>query len=280
MDRRLTPANGRVAATNLKGVIKAKQYTEGRHATVITPIADLLDAPDGNLDRQLLFGAHVTIFEENSGKGYAFVQSLWDGYVGYVAHEALGARGNPTHRVIALATHVYPEPSIKTRPLCTLSLGSDVTTSKITGDLTEIATGGFIPSCHLRPIGNTGLDWVSVAEQFLGVPYLWGGNSAFGIDCAGLVQIALRQVGICVPADSDLQEKSPTLISFSSGSLPKRGELVFWAGHVGIFQSERQIIHANGHHMSVSSEDFSKVCTRISKNGGGHPTAFGSFSIC
>ena len=212
-DRLLTAANGRVAASHLKGVVVADRYVEGRPATIILPMADLLDSPDGNLDRQLLLGAPVTVLEEDSGNCHAFVQSCWDGYVGYVAQNALGASVAPTHRVSALATHVYPERSIKTSPLCSLSLGADVCVSEFADGLAALESGGVVPACQPSALGKFDGGWVGGAEKFLGGPYLWGGNSAYGIDCSGLVQLALRQVGICVPADSDMQENAPTLIS-------------------------------------------------------------------
>ena len=103
-------------------------------------------------------------------------------------------------------------------------------------------------------------DPVVVAELYLGAPYLWGGNSVFGIDCSGLVQAAFKDCGMLVPGDSDLQALAGTEVQMQD---LRRGDLMFWPGHVAILRDARTIIHANAHHMATVIEDLAHALVRI-----------------
>jgi cell wall-associated NlpC family hydrolase len=126
---------------------------------------------------------------------------------------------------------------------------------------------------HLQSLSKPADDWVSVAETLEHTPYLWGGASAFGIDCSGLVQLAMRMAGRKAPRDSDMQAAGiGTLIDPDPAGL-ERGDLVFWKGHVAIVTGADRIIHANGHTMTVARERLSEAIARIGYLYG-QPTAF------
>lgn len=262
-DRRLTPANGRVAHVSLKGIVQAEFYVEGTASRIAVPLTDLCIRPDGPRDRQLLLGAAVLVLDRQSG--WAFVQARYDGYVGWVVETALGQPIPPTHAVCARATHLYPEPAVRMRELASLSLGAEVAVLAQTGSFAE-TTGGFIPLVHIRPLTRPFADPVAVAELLLGTPYLWGGNSAFGIDCSGLVQLACHACGIDCPGDSDMQSDALGT-PLDPGATLKRGDLIFWKGHVATVADDRRIIHANGHSMSVAYEGIEDAQARIAAEG-------------
>jgi len=264
-DRRLTPANGRVAAERLRGTALADTFSSGAARQVVAPVADLLRAPGGARDRQLIRGAGVTVYEER--EGWAFVEAVADGYVGYLPLEALGEGTAPTHVVAARASHAYAEPDFKSPELMGLSLGSLLA---VDGESARFAStdAGFVPLAHLREIGPEP-DPVAVAERLLGTPYLWGGNSAWGIDCSGLVQIACSFCGITCPGDSDLQEAAFA----EAGGGYARGDLLFWKGHVAWVADEVTLLHANVHHMAVVHEPMEAAIARIEAQGDGPVTA-------
>ncbi|MDE4133462.1 NlpC/P60 family protein [Phaeobacter sp. QD34_3] len=238
-------------------------------ARIAHPVVDLLRAPGGTRERQLLYGESVAVLSRDSD--WAEIRASKDGYTGHVATQALAAPLEATHWVSAPATHAYEAADFKSRDLCALSFGSRLQVSAQTGRFAETELG-HIPKVHLSPIGTGLNDPVTVAEKFLGTPYLWGGNSRFGIDCSGLVQAALLACGIPCPGDSGPQERElGTALPAASGY--ERGDLLFWKGHVALVRDPDHIIHANAHDMAVAIEPLEAAILRILEQGDGPVTA-------
>lgn len=260
-DRRLTPATDRVALSTLRGVLDRPEWTDGQPARIARPVTDLLARPEGPRDRQLLWGADVTVIETRGD--HAFVQAGADGYCGWIDRAALTADLPPlTHRVTAPATHVYPEPDMKTREISSLSLGSRLAVTGTRDGFAALATGGYVPAQHVGQ--GPAPDPVRVAESLLGTPYLWGGNSRWGIDCSGLVQMALTACDRPCPGDSDLQRAA-----FAPTDRIERGDLLFWPGHVAMAVSADMMIHATAWAMAVILEPIASAMSRIEAAGQG-----------
>ncbi len=265
MDRRLTPANGRVAAAHLQGQVEAMDFVTAEAASVGQAVVNLCDAPAGNRDRQLLLGAQVSVYERRDG--WAFVQSKRDGYVGYLPLSALAPAADVTHRVATLATHVYSAESFKSPDLLHLSFGSEVRVTDERRHFFETPFG-FVPKKHLRPLALPFSDPATIAQLYFGVPYLWGGNSSLGIDCSGLVQAGFLACGIPCAGDSDLQ-CAGLGVPVEPDEPLQRGDLVFWEGHVAMMVDVEMMIHANAHHMAVVYEPLERAVLRIKAQGDG-----------
>jgi cell wall-associated NlpC family hydrolase len=275
-DPRLTPARPDLAAAHLRGEIEAARYVEGRRMHVRDGLADLRGEPSHSaaVTTQAIYGEEVMLYEDH--EGWAWVQLATDGYVGYLAREALAeGAANATHRIRVNRSFVYPAADLKVPVLAALPLGAAVKVEDEEGAFARLAAGGFVFAPHLRALGEKVKDFVGVAEGFLGSPYLWGGKSSLGIDCSGLVQIALAEAGIAAPRDTDLQERALGIELPLNARLEalRRGDLVFWKGHVGIMRDVQTLLHANAHHMLVSSEPLDGVRDRIRQKGGGDITA-------
>ena len=268
-DRRLTPANGLVAASHLKGQVEAEAFVDGEAASIGQVVVDLLAKPDGKRDRQLLMGAAVTVYGRRDG--WAFVQAKRDGYVGYVKEAALTQHHSPTHRVATPATHAYATESFKSQDLLHLPFGAELSVIDERHKFFETPQG-FIPKKHLRPLTHPFSDPATVAQLFFGVPYLWGGNSSLGIDCSGLVQAAYQACGHICPGDSDLQQEGLGRALDANASL-HRGDLIFWKGHIAMMVDGETMIHANAHHMAVVYEGLAQATLRIKAQGDGDITA-------
>lgn len=263
-DPRLTPFSGRVAHVSLLGRIDAPAYTAGENMRVCNSLVDLLRSPDGPRDRQILQGARVCVIDRDGA--FAYVQAEADGYCGWVLSDALGTDFSVTHQVFTRSTHRYSAPDLKSPEQGALSLNSQVEITGKDGRFLRCRDSFWLPEQHLAPIGQAANDPVSVAESLLGTPYLWGGNSAFGVDCSGLVQLALHACGIPCPADSD-QQKQVLGVTLGEGEPPKRGDLLFWRGHVAWVSAPDMILHANAHTMSVAYEPFLTAIKRIAAEG-------------
>jgi cell wall-associated NlpC family hydrolase len=273
-DPRTTPARADLAALHLKGRVTAARFVTGTELEVRDAQAPVRrePSPEAPLDTETLHGERVTVYDDN-GEGWCWGQLSSDGYVGWMPTNALGEPGPPaTHRVAALRTLVFPVRNIKAPPVDALPFGSRVAVNAAQrdggGDLTDLASGFCVPARHLARLDSTELDFVAVAERFLGVPYLWGGKTSLGIDCSGLVQTALTACGIGCPRDSDMQEDAlgvPLATDAPAGW--RRGDLIFWKGHVAIVRDEETIVHANAFHMAVAIESTVEALRRIAGAG-------------
>ncbi|KAF0170695.1 MAG: hypothetical protein FD162_3413 [Rhodobacteraceae bacterium] len=258
MDRRLTPATARCAHISLKGLVTAERFTEGTRRRVSMPLVDLLRSPNGGRERQLMLGEAFIVIDHQDGHAFGFAGK--DGYCGWLPEAALSDGPKPTHWVASPGTHLYPEPRVQARELAALPMGAQVAVVSQTPKFTE-TTQGFIPTPHLRALGDWLNDPVAVAESLLGTPYLWGGNSRAGIDCSGLAQAALLACGIKAPGDADLQEALGDAVPEAAPL--RRGDLMFWKGHIALIVDESRLIHANGHTMSVAYEGIDACIQRI-----------------
>jgi len=314
-DPRLNAYRPDLADARLRGQVEARRFVAGEAARIIVPVANLYQHPprrrpartaagrnEGGPARpgaaaQLLYGANIRVFSRAGS--YAWLQAEADSYVGYVRISALTAdpaalAQQPTHYVAAPRSFLYSEADLRSAPVAALSLGSRVC---IAGAETRrgtayalLASGEALIAGHLKPLGDYAADYVAVAETLLETPYLWGGASAFGIDCSGLVQLALAAAGQRAPRDSDMQaetigaplpiaaaETKAKRAAEAAAAIPaglRRSDLVFWRGHVAIMRNATEIIHANGHTMRVSIESLAAAIGRIIAAGGSAPIAF------
>lgn len=266
MDRRITPFSGRIALASLRGQVPAEDYVAGEAGAVIVPLADLCDAPAGARDRQLLLGDAVTVIERRGG--HVFVQADKDGYCGWLAATAVGPEAAATHWLCVPASHLYSGPKVQAPEIAALSMGARLAVIGQDGPFARTPLG-WVPAAHLRPLGLWQTDPVTVAEAFLGTPYLWGGNSHGGIDCSGLVQVAFAACGRNVPADSDQQQVIGTPLPDDAPLI--RGDLIFWKGHVAMVVDSTRLIHANGHTMSVAYEGIADCLARVEAAEGIRP---------
>lgn len=259
-DKRLTPARPDLAASHLKDQVEAAAFADGVPCSVIWGRIALRAAPsDGAAqDSELLRGEAVTVYERKNG--WAWVQAKADSYVGYVREAGLGPVTTAEARVILPLTPLLSAPDVKSPLRDLLPMNAALHCESLDGDFVTVE-GGFVSSRALAPLSQSAPDFVAMAEQFLRVPYVWGGKTFQGLDCSGLIQTSLQAAGIAAPRDTDMMEQS--LGEAVLGAKLKRGDLVFWKGHMGVMRDGEMLLHANAFHMQVTSESLSNAVERI-----------------
>jgi len=271
-DSRVTLARPDLADLDLQGLVAAERYEAPTLRQVAVPTAALRKAAHPMAEQwdQLLFGELFKVLEVKDG--FAWGQATRDGYVGFVAEDDLAAPGAPaTHQVAVPRTYAFAEPDIKSRPVGLYSLNALTAIEATEGRFVRGEGTGWFVAAHLAPVGVALTDYVAVAEGYLGAPYQWGGRESLGLDCSGLVQQALAACGRAVPRDTDLQLAFFAPVAEAGR---RRGDLVFWKGHVAILVDADTILHANAHHMAVAVEPLAGAIARIEAAGGGAVTGW------
>ncbi|MBV6659095.1 MAG: C40 family peptidase [Devosiaceae bacterium] len=268
LDPRRHPFKADIAAASLKGQVDAQQFAQGTDHTVRAFVTDILDAPGGQVrTSQALFGERFTVYQ--TADGFAWGQLATDGYVGWVEEGALAGASStaPTHRVVVPLTRAT-DATIKSIGAGPLPMGAQLCAAPETVAMGatsapfRVTDAGPLPAKHLLGMLERVDDWVAAAEAFVGVPYVWGGRSALGLDCSALVQLALQAGGIWWPRDSDMQEAElgePVPV----GAPLARGDLLFWPGHVGIVTGTDTLLHANAFAMSTVHEPLADAEARM-----------------
>lgn len=262
LDRRVHAVRGDLADFALAGVLFAPHYARAEPMHVIAPGAYVLEKATAasTAVSQLLQGETFHLLDVTGYWAWGFCGH--DGYVGYVERSALATGALPaTHRITAIDAPVFAQADIKSPVRMMLPCAAQVT-GTMEGDFLN-TDSGFIHGKHVSPVDHFESDWVAVAQNFLGQPYIWGGRGLGGVDCSGLVQVALGQCGRKVPRDTDLQRDGIGEPIGDDAPLV-RGDLVFFPGHVGFMVDGTQLLHANAYHMATVIEPLADVAGRLS----------------
>ncbi len=268
LDPRLNAIRADLADRRLQDRATAPRYVDGAPARVSAGLAPVWRMPDdaSELDTYFFCGEPILVFDR--AMGYAWCQSAFDGYVGYLreAHVAPASGAGEPRFVATMGSYRYETPDLRTRVLDFLPRHAQVAVVEA-GIVTRnsryvrLADGGFVLESCLAPTPPRSRDIVEAAARYLGCPYLWAGKSFLGIDCSGLVQNAFRDIGETVLRDTDMQRDGiGERVAVAAIDELQRGDLLYMPGHVVIYEGEGSIIHADGKTMMVQRESLAGFC--------------------
>ena len=270
-DPRIVAIRPDLADIAVAGQHFAPHYAAPMMRSGVLPAASLRASPSVDADQtsELLFGEGFALLDLTGG--WAWGYCLADHYVGYLAADALTAPIAPTHRVEMIEAMLHGAPDAASGGPAVLPRGALV--MGVTEGEWLATSHGYLPLASLVEVGTSEDDPAELAEQMIGTPYVWGGRTAKGIDCSGLVQLVWGASGVQLPRDSDLQLASLGPDKDVDPAGLARGDVIVFPGHVGIMADDRTIIHASRRWMSVNSEPLADVIARSAAKGNDVPVS-------
>jgi hypothetical protein len=261
LDPRLNAWRSDIADIALAGGLFAPHYASPLlRACGLIPAPVLLEPMDGaEAVSELLPGEGFAVLDLTAG--WAWGYCLADHRVGYVEAIRLAEPLEATHVVVEAQAPIQAGPDPLAATLSYLPMGSCLH-GEVRGALLEFE-GGFVPLSYLRTVGEHEEDPVAVAQRLLGAPYRPGGRTSQGIDCSGLVQLALRLCGVDAPRDAKEQRRLGQRLDDDAAL--RRGDLLFCDDHVGMMVDDRMAIQVSHEALKVAVEPF--ACARAPGGG-------------
>ena len=206
---------------------------------------------------QILYGEKFKILSKN--KDWIKIKSLFDNYIGYIKNKKYVSKHNPSHKVYSLKAAIFDKLNKKTKNF--LPFGSKILAIKENKNFIKFETNKWLRKNDLKKIDHKEKNFIKIFKLFLKTKYVWGGKIYKGIDCSALLQLYYYYNNSFYPRDTKDQTK------FSKKNLSqklfKKGDIIFWKGHVAICINSKKLIHAYGPEKKVLIMSIKKTIDRI-----------------
>ena len=208
---------------------------------------------------QLLYGEKFKILSKN--KNWFKIKTSFDNYIGYIGNKDFTNNHKPTHKVFILKASIFNKLSNKTKYF--LPFGSRISIIQENKNFIEFENNKWIKKKHIKKINHREKDYLKILKLFLGTRYIWGGKTYKGIDCSAILQMLYYYNNKFYPRDTKDQLK------YSKSNYKrkkfKKGDVIFWKGHVAICINNKKLIHAYGPEKKVIIMLINKTLERIEK---------------
>ncbi len=239
-------------------------FIEPSYQKVAVSRSFLLKEPKAEAEvvSEAIYGDELKVYDREDD--YVRVARVKDQYIGWIRLSSLSHHlPEASHSLVVPRAHVFAEPKVSAKVVMELPFGAKVQIMRQDKNWVEVLLAknqkGYMRATLLRPVEDrseiTPLALTKLAARFIDTPYIWGGLTAWGLDCSGLMQTLFSHFSIHLNRDADQQAEQGEAISPSNIQM---GDLLFFPGHVTLALSATRIIHANAFHMRVTIDDASK----------------------
>ncbi|MDA7695062.1 C40 family peptidase [Candidatus Pelagibacter sp.] len=208
---------------------------------------------------QILYGEKFKIISKN--KSWIKIKALFDNYTGYIKNKDYAKDHQPTHKIFTLKANIYNKQKNKTKNF--LPFASRISMIHENKKFIEFEKNKWIKKNNIKKINHIEKDYLKVLKMFLKIKYLWGGKTYKGIDCSAILQLFFYYNNKFYPRDTKDQIKYS--VKKNRSKVFKKGDIIFWKGHVAVCINTQKLIHAYGPEKKVLIMNIKETINRIKR---------------
>jgi len=225
------------------------------------PLSNIYKKPNviSEVTSQILYGEKFKIIAKN--KSWIKIKVLFDNYTGYIKNKDYKKDHKPTHKIFVLKANIYNKQKNKTKYF--LPFASRILMIRENKKFIEFEKNKWIKKNDIKKINHIEKDYLKVLKMFLKIKYLWGGKTYKGIDCSAILQLFFYYNNRFYPRDTKDQIKYSA--KKNESRVFKKGDIIFWKGHVAVCINTQKLIHAYGPEKKVLIMNIAETINRIER---------------
>jgi len=225
------------------------------------PLSNIYKKPNAfsEVTSQILYGEKFKIISKN--KSWIKIKTLFDNYTGYIKNKYYTKDHQPTHKIFTLKANIYNKQKNKTKNF--LPFASRISMIDENKKFIEFEKNKWIKKSNIKKINHIEKDYLKVLKMFLKIKYLWGGKTYRGIDCSAILQLFFYYNNKFYPRDTKDQIKYSA--KKNKSKVFKKGDIIFWKGHVAVCINAQKLIHAYGPEKKVLIMNIKETINRIER---------------
>ena len=208
---------------------------------------------------QIIYGEKFNVISKN--KDWLKIKTSFDDYIGYIKNENYVNNFKPTHKIFVLKASIYDKAKKRTKYF--LAFSSKISIIKKNKKFIEFEKNKWVKRTNIKKIDYLEKNYLKILKLFLNTKYIWGGKTYKGIDCSAILQLLYYYNNKFYPRDTKDQIKYSAKIA--KRRIFKKGDVIFWKGHVAICINSKKLIHAYGPKKKVLIMPISKTIERIER---------------
>ena len=208
---------------------------------------------------QIIYGEKFKILSKN--KNWIKIKTSFDNYKGFIRNSKYIEKFNPNYKISSLKAKIFKKPGVGTNSW--LPLASKLSVFEQKSNYVKIEKNKWIKKKDIKKLNHKDENFIKIFKKFLNVKYIWGGKTFRGIDCSALLQIFFFYNNSFYPRDKKDQIKYTK--KNSKKRKFKKGDIIFWKGHVAMCLNSKKLIHAYGPEKKVVIMPIIETINRIQK---------------